>query len=290
MPKKIRLYAKFIPGKNVRYLAITLFFGILVILTGCAGSGRLTSPTMTAQAERAIRQATQIARSSRLTEIAEETRLQATAQAARAKVENWPVVLEDLFDLDTDVWILGEDEDASLAKINWKIESGVYRWEAEAYDAFVWWVTPDAPDLSDFLVSVDIRRLGSDDVGEFGLVFRQDDTRGYYTFEINNLAEFGVFFYDYEAQTWYTVVDWQPSSSIRADWSNQLSVLAQGEQFYFYINDERVAEALDGSSSQGSVGLMIGLSNPGEATVWEFDNFKLLAPEIPVIETPTPTP
>lgn len=285
----MRSNVKFILRKYVPFVTIALVMGLVL---GCnGGGGKLTAPTMTAQSERAIRLATQIARGTRLTEIAEEARLQATAQAAREEVENWPVVLGDDFSTDTGAWILGEDEDPSLASIRWTIEEGVYRWEASAYDAFVWWVTPDAPDVADFSLVVDVFQAENKDVGERGILFRQDDTLGYYTFEINNQQQFGVFFYDLNAGEWYSVVDWQASAQIRPDWSNTLGVVGRGEQLYFYINEQRVAEARDSSSLAGSVGLLIGLSNSGEQATWEYDDFELRAPELPVTEeTPTPTP
>ncbi len=288
----IRLYFKFIFGLDSPIFSIGIGLIAAAVLSGCGGgAGRLTGPTMTAQAERAIRQATQIARGSRQTQVAEEGRQQATAQAARLEVENWPVVLEDDFEVDSGVWILGTDESAGLAEIDWQIDGGVYRWEASAYDSFVWWVTPDAASLEDFYLQVDVRQTESLDVGERGVLFRQDDAVGYYTFELNQLGEFGMFFYDSVLESWQTVVDWQTSPSIRLGFVNTLTVVGRGDQFLLYINGDRVAEGRDARSAVGAVGLLIGLTNPGEAASWEFDDFILRAPELPATpETATPTP
>jgi hypothetical protein len=55
-------------------------------------------------------------------------------------------------------------------------------------------------------------------------------------------------------------------------------VLAQDDQFTFFINDQEVAQLSDGSLPQGRVGLAIDHFEEDVTASWEFDNFEVRAP------------
>jgi hypothetical protein len=56
-----------------------------------------------------------------------------------------------------------------------------------------------------------------------------------------------------------------------------VAVLAQGDQFTFYANDQVLDEVTDASLDSGTIGLGIELFG-GESALWEFDDYVILAP------------
>lgn len=273
------------------FIKIIVYFAAAGLVSCTSGSGE-TRPTQTAQAERAIQQATQIVRSRLSTQEAAERSLSATAQAAREIAAlQWTPLISDEFDDNRYDWALGEEQDDALANISWSLTGGAYRWDATAVEPFIWWVTPSMDPFADFYVSVEARQLSGPDSGEFGIVFRRSDELGYYLFEVNAKQHYSVSRYDYPSETWTILMDWSPSSALRSGWANSLAVVGQADKFFFFINSERVAEIQDDAIPTGAAGLVVGLSNPGDEAAWEFDRFELRTPDLQEEDLPlTPTP
>jgi hypothetical protein len=57
-----------------------------------------------------------------------------------------------------------------------------------------------------------------------------------------------------------------------------MAITALESHFYFYINDELVAELEDDRLSSGQVGLLIGLFEEGDEGEWLFSDFEVRAP------------
>jgi hypothetical protein len=260
--------------KSISVYRILLFVS-LAATCGCSSQG-INSATATAQSRRASALATHIAVNLQATLEVETIQATATTQALQKTLQaarQWPIVISDIFDGNLHGWPSGSDSDPALASINWSISDGKYRWQAEAVDGFVWWVTPDMQDVTDFYLAADARQLSGADDGEFGLVFRQGGESNYYLFEINNKGQFAV--YLHQPDNWESLLDWSDSTAIHTGETNRLAVLTQGSQFLFYINDQFVANLNDDRLSSGQTGLLIGLSNPQDKGLWEFDNFEL---------------
>lgn len=253
---------------------------ISISMYGCSNTPSYNPPTLTAQALRARDMATQIAIDLRATDTWEQQQVEATTQAFQASLEsneNWPLILNDSFDQDTDAWPVGSDE-GSLANISWEIADGKYRWQAQAKDAFVWWAYPEMDTVADFYLSADTEQVSGPADGEWGLIFRVTPDNEYYLFEINAQQEYCV--YLHQGEDWEALVDWTPSDTIQVDRVNKLTVIAQETQFLFFINDKFIAHLSDDRLESGQTGVLIGLSNVGDQGVWEFDNFSLRSPDL----------
>jgi hypothetical protein len=251
-----------------------------VILVGCTGfTGADRAGTATAQADRAVRLATQIGQSLQVTREAGNQQATATASSRQALLEEagqWRVLLSDTFDDNRFGWFTGEQADPELATMAWSIVGGKYRWQGKATSGFVWWVTPESEAMTDFSLSASIQQTSQPELGEYGLVFRQTSDEDYYLFEVNGSNQYAL--YLHSADGWEILIDWTHHPVISTGTPNRLEVVAQGTYFACIINDEFVADYSDERLSQGAVGLLVGLSNPGEEATWEFDDFVLRAP------------
>ena len=265
-------------GKPLSVLCRLFLLGTLILM-GC--SSIVSSDEMsaaTSQANRVISLATQMGYQARSTLEAGSKSATATVQAREislAEARLWPVVIEDGFDEANDDWAVGEEEDEALGSIAWSIEQGGYRWSAEAKTGFVWWVATES-EVSDFYLAVDARQMTNPEVGEYGVIFRRTDEEHYYLFEVSDLGYYALFYYS--PGTWESLIDWTTHPAISAGAPNRLAVHASGAQFNLYINGVFVTGYQDDRQPSGSVGLLIGLSNAGESSAWEFDNFELRAP------------
>jgi hypothetical protein len=260
---------------------------ISIGLYGCSSRPAYNPPTLTAQAVRARDMATRIAIDLRGTDDWERKQIEATSQAFQESLksnENWPLIMNDSFDQNTDIWPTGSDE-GSFANASWEIVDGKYRWQAEAKDAFVWWAYPDMDAVADFYLSADSEQISGPADGEWGLIYRVTPDDEYYLFEINARQEYCV--YLHQGDEWEALVDWTPSDVIQMDQVNKLAVIAQGTQFLFFINDQFITQLSDDRLEAGNTGVLIGLSNAEDQGVWEFDNFNLRSPDLP---EPTQTP
>jgi len=242
-------------------LNFVLFLLGVLLLSGCTGSDMPSAPTATAQAQRAIRMATQIA-----------TDLNSIYET----IAKWPVIISDPFDENSIGWATGEDVEPELASIHWELQGGKYRWEAQAVDSFVWWAVPDMDELTDFHVQVAARQMNNPELGEYGLVYRLTEDGSYYLFEINEQGQYAVFLHLPDG--WETVRDWNFTSAVLPGQTNVLAVAAEGDEFYFFVNERMVSRFKDARLPAGKVGLLIGLSNPGDQSAWVFDDFELRVP------------
>jgi len=261
-----------------KWLALSLRVILLISLTGISGcsSPGINSATATAQSRRASAMATHVAVGLQATINAETIQATATAQSLQKALQSarqWPVIISDIFDANLYGWPTGQDSDSALASVTWSIADGKYQWQAEAVDSFVWWGTPDMNNVSDFYLAADARQVSGPGDGEYGLVFRQSGDSDYYVFEINNQGQFAV--YLHQSDSWEALVSWIDSPAILPGGTNRLVVLVQGSQFLFYINDQLVTKLDDTRLENGKAGLLIGLTNPKDKGMWEFDNFEL---------------
>jgi hypothetical protein len=207
-------------------------------------------------------------------------RVQATATAeARLYIPlregtSWPVVLSDEFSVEANDWSFGDYED-SLVKGSRNISGGVYRWEAEAFDDFVWWSVPDTDAVSDLYVAVDVQLIDGVPNAQYGLVFRRAG-KDYYLILVSDDGRYrfiGVFDGDFTPLT-----DWTDTTAIRSGGVNRLEIVAKGSRFTFYVNGEHVAEFSDDQLDSGKPALVLGLGQAGDSSVIEFDNFEVRAP------------
>ncbi|MBN1975816.1 MAG: protein kinase [Anaerolineae bacterium] len=200
-----------------------------------------------------------------------EARLYAPLWEASA----WPLILFDDFSAEANGWDTG-DFTSSLAVGARSISGGVYRWEAEALDDFVWWAIPDVEPVSDMYLAVDAHLVEGVPDAQYGLILRRVDSSGYYLFLVSDDQHFE--FTRRSESGWTSLIDWTRTAAVQPGEVNRLEVVAMGTQFTFYINGQFVGEYSDSQFSSGVLAIVVGLHEVGDTSVVEFDNLELRAP------------
>jgi len=217
--------------------------------------------------------------------VTRNTKATETAAAATAIVvareqtirsaEKWPLLMLEPFNNNENEWIDGEIDD-EYAKIDVTI-NGTYRWEITSKQGFVWWVYPTSDMVEDFYLAVDVINPSSHRDAPNGLIFRiSADGDFYYYFEVRDTQLFSVWAND--QGSWTDIVPYTESTAIRPGENNHLEIIAQGDEYFFFINNQLVAERTILAPSEGYSGLAVGLSYADEQSTIVFDNFELRAP------------
>jgi len=207
---------------------------------------------------------------------AAETAAAATAvvverdQAMKVASE-WPLLLFEPFDDNTNEWIDGEIDD-EYASIQITID-GDYMWEATAKQGFHWRVWPQSDFTTDFFLAADVQNIGENIDAQYGLIFRENDD-AYFYWEIADTQYYRFFSYQNE---WIELIPSTYTDAIQPGVMNHLVVVSENDEFKFWINDQFVGQASGSFPSKGQVGVAIGLSYEDEESIIIFDNFELRA-------------
>jgi hypothetical protein len=205
-----------------------------------------------------------------------------TAQAAPTALPTivsaaaWPVVLTDEFAANDNGWHPFDTFEDDYGTRRFLLSRGRYNWEVTPLKDIHLHDTPNMASMSDFLISVDARQTSGPASADYGLAFRVVSDNTLYTFNISDTGQFAVQLL-YQGQ-WTTLVNWTPTAAVRPGESNNLKVLAVGDQFTFFVNDQEVARLGDDSVPQGRVGVAVDHFEEGVTASWEFDDFELRAP------------
>ena len=205
----------------------------------------------------------------------------ATAQIEKAfaSAENaastWRVILADTFDSNDNNW-LEESSDDDFALTIYQVVDGKYRWESTAHQSFIGWVRAGREPLTDFYLSVEIQ-LTEAPVSpvDYGVIFREDEDSNFYYFAVTDAGEYALFIF-YEE--WDLLIDWTETDLINSGEANRITVLGEGPQFTFFINDQYLTEITNDQIPEGLTALAIELSNENDQATFEFDNFELRVP------------
>jgi hypothetical protein len=214
----------------------------------------------------------------------EATRMAEKQGAIEAIFADWPIVIEETFVKNDLEWPEFQEED-DLGDLTVEFASGKYRWQAHANDGFIWWSSPRIDPFTDFYAEIEVAQIEGDQYGEIGLVYRLEEDR-YYLFEISGGEYFSVWRSDPDG--WNEMMDWTTSASIQSLGTNKLGVLAIGDQFYLFINDQLVAEVSDDQLERGVLGVAIGLDEAEDTGIFEFDNLQIRTPVESTTETTEP--
>jgi hypothetical protein len=189
---------------------------------------------------------------------------------------DWPVVLSDSFDGNSNGWYEGTDTD-EYVKNNVSITGGQYLFDVTAVKSFFWGLSPNLRNLTDFYLTADVENKTGPASADYGLVFRMISSNKYF-FAIaaqSQLYSFQVL----NNNQWTTIVDWTSSSQINTSGSNQIGVLARGASFTFFINGEQIDQIDDTTLKTGKVGVGLSMSHAGDNMLLAFDNFEVRAPK-----------
>lgn len=253
----------------------------LLLLSGCFQTVRYAGPdgnaTQTNQAARYNFLATRMAQSPLETQQAQQAVLASTAQAASAELTSasaWPVVFTETFDNNDHNWPIEPDE-GELVNMSFAIDGGVYRMSAETYESFIYWACPDGTEVGDFYLSLEARRISDFSGGNFGVTFGFASEENYFLFRVDDSGWYTL--EHLQEGAWITLLPWTETTLLVLDDWNTIEMIAQGENLTFFINHEFAASAQVGFFL-GSVGIVVGLYDPGAQASFEFDNFVLQAP------------
>lgn len=263
-------------------VALCVTFGVVGV--GGLGLLGLGSAAATAEAATATAQVATGTAAARQTSIAQEATataqvVEATQAALAANISrwtSWPVLYSDDFTSDTRRWTTGPF-DGERASGRQSIAGGVYLWDVNSKSGVHLRgdVEKTGP-VGDFYISVEARLADGPSDADYGLVLRRVDSSFYY-FSVAASGDYYSFSV-LQNGTWTTLIEWTKTGALSTSEPNRLTVIGEGARFYFFINNELIAEYEDSRLPSGEIGLGIELNNRGDNGVFEFDNFVLRSP------------
>lgn len=202
-----------------------------------------------------------------------------TAQAFQSTAENahvqWPSIQFEEFNDNKNDWLVGnfDTQDTKELRI---IKYGKYQWSATVNKGLIKWTSANTKPVSDFILSADVRQIEGSSSTDFGLIFREDTDANFYYFGITTDQKY-LLYLSYK-DGWLTLINPTYNRAIIPWQANRLTVLAEGDHFIFFINDQYIAEIHDDTIPSGTTAFAIEMRKAGEQASFEFDNFELRAP------------
>jgi tRNA A-37 threonylcarbamoyl transferase component Bud32 len=173
------------------------------------------------------------------------------------------------------------EEDFSAPDAEWEISESAeasYRVDGEAYsievtkEHWIAWHTI-GQELQDFEIELDVSLVEGDPANDAGLLFRFQDADNYYEVDIDGEGRFAV---GKEVNNeWTQLVEWTYDPDIHPfGQANRVRLVAQGNQFTLYVNNEFSTYFEDDSFASGGIGPVVTAYDqpPARAT---FDNIRI---------------
>jgi hypothetical protein len=190
----------------------------------------------------------------------------------------WPVGLLEQFNAADNGWPTDFFDNGDSGNITYIFSESKYRVEALGKQPSIWWALPNQENINSFYLAVTTRQVQGPETGEYGLVFRKNDENEYYVYKISNVGKFALFAFHKEA--WSRLINWSDTPLVNAGGNNRLEVVGIGSTYELYLNNELLAVYSDTALYGGQLGIFVGVSNPGDAGVWEFDDFEIRSPDL----------
>jgi hypothetical protein len=192
------------------------------------------------------------------------------------EAKTWNLVLKDTFDNNNANWTQWNVDDWG-GKITRQIENGVFLWGTELKQPDqVWYQVAPVYFNSDFYYSIKIRRIegrSKELQAYWGMHFRSHDL-DHYEFRINDIQEYSVQIRNKDS--WIELIGWTSTQLVELDEFNELTVIAEDADLYFFINGTPIGMVNDQTYSNGNVGILAGLIHvDGKEVLFEFDDFEL---------------
>ena len=161
--------------------------------------------------------------------------------------------------------------------------NGRYSLSVHQENAFYTSLSP-VEEFTDGYLEVAVRVLLCTDDDEFGMMFRVNPSGGHYRFTLTCKGEARVtrLFEGSETAVIPKTITNALIPGLLVD--NRLGVIADGDHFHFFLNDEEVFTAHDPGIRWGGLGLIVHARRGGQTTA-SFDNFTVRK----LLPTPTPT-
>jgi len=183
------------------------------------------------------------------------------------------VLYQDDFAADTGNWLLESDLDASASYAEGRLHQHV------AAPNLIAWAELVDRQFTDFVLEVDATQVAGPDDNSYGVVFRLRGPSAYYRFDVTGDGYYTFIRRDEaDGGRWTEIIDWTESLAIhRGASTNRIKIVAQGSHFGFYVNEQQVAEAEDGTYPSGAIGLDAGSFDEAGVQI-AFDNLTIRQP------------
>jgi hypothetical protein len=187
--------------------------------------------------------------------------------------KDWPVTLCETFDDNQNNWLV-ESQDNSYSTYNIDVVDGAYTldYTAKAFAQFKqtalsWFPITQA---QDFALSVTTLMDSEFQSNSWGIAFRADENmNSFFLFSIYNDGTYA--FEIYENGNWIPLISQRVFGGIQPGEPNKLTVVAEGGDFSFYINDEPVNTFSGGLLTNNGIQLLVSAKEGASAT-YSFDN------------------
>jgi uncharacterized delta-60 repeat protein len=173
-----------------------------------------------------------------------------------------------------------------------QVQNGELDWNIDCVlndGCYYLWVPSDIPAVSDFDLSVDVKRIPETTNGYAGIIFRYVDGSNYYMFSCND-ADGSFLIWKVVDNSVTQVANWQTSGAIKSNQFNRIGVEAVDSSFNFFINGIKVYSVEITGISSGMVGVAGGNFSQGTISL-VFDNLDLKeTTSATILPTATATP
>lgn len=190
---------------------------------------------------------------------------------------NWNLVTSETFDLNNLKWEEGRFQ-SSVKEGEANFINGSYIIVLTSLDGSI--IKTSTPVVrkvsSQFYLTVNVQLANIPERSISGVIFHQMGGQFYY-YGIRNSQEYIVCFYSDNHCT-DTIFHDIKNPDIKPQENNQLTVIAQGIEFWLYINNQYADHFIDSRLNQGNVGLVALLPGTGSTGTFEYDNFELRTP------------
>lgn len=156
-----------------------------------------------------------------------------------------------------------------------QVNHGILRLEIHTQDMVAWAMHNTS--AANFDLQVDATQISGPDDNAYGVAFRVTDHENLYIFQVSGDGFFH--FYKILQGEVSTILDWETSDVIRpGETTNRIRIRAEGEQFFFYVNDQLIAQANDASHTSGEIA-MVATAHIETGVVVGFDNLQVFEVE-----------
>lgn len=183
----------------------------------------------------------------------------------------WPIIFCDTFDDNRNNWELGAGS-SDLEESNTSIEHGklIMDFSGKAVSSYtsgvIRWTS--ITDAYNFMLTITGKINSVNRDVTWGIAFRGDQS-GFYVFDIGNQ---GWYYFSSFVDSKHTIlIPVRSNSIIRWDEENTLTIIAEGDQFEFYVNGQ-LLDSFESSQLRGSVIYLTTWLAEGATAVFEFDD------------------
>lgn len=174
----------------------------------------------------------------------------------------------ETFDSEGD-WAVGSNDDVDAS-----VTGGVFDFLVLADNALYW--SDSGQNFSDGVYEVEATQVDGPENNGYGMVFRlNEDTNDFYLFEVSGDGYVWIGLCQDGCSSATTLVEdgWFASDAVnQGNATNVLRVIANGPSMTFYVNDQEVGTAVDGTLTSGDLGPLVETLGEGKVNV-TFDNF-----------------